>query len=104
VVAIECCVVDDHLLVFTMAEQASVVTCWDGHSKELIKNVYLSEMGTITSITTVRQKMLSGENVNRLYHFTMGLVTISNIQVPNLRRCFLLPLFSAICCGVTTYR
>jgi len=45
---------DDHLLVFTMAEQASVVTCWDGHSKELIKNIFLTEkageMGTVANI------------------------------------------------------
>ena len=47
VVAIECCVAEDHLLVFTMAEQASVVTCWDGHSKELIKNICFSEMGML---------------------------------------------------------
>ena len=59
VVAIECCVADDRLLVFTMAEQASVVTCWDGHSKELIKNICLSEMGT-TSVC-----VLCAEKINR---------------------------------------
>jgi len=48
VVAIECCVANDYLLVFTMAERASVVTCWDGHSKELIKNICLNEIGMYT--------------------------------------------------------
>ena len=55
VVAIECCEVDNHLLVFTMAEQASVVTCWDGHSKEVIKNICLNEMGTVTSVLCSRK-------------------------------------------------
>ena len=54
VVAIECCVADDRLLVFTMAEQASVVTCWDGHSKELINNICLSEMGMFTKFILPR--------------------------------------------------
>jgi len=66
---------DDHLLVFTMAEQASVVTCWDGHSKELIKNISLTEIGTVISVLCIRkdcQEKKSGIIILAVKHATFS--------------------------------
>ena len=43
VVSIECCMVDDELLIFTSNENSTVVTCWNGLTKEFFRNIHLSE-------------------------------------------------------------
>ena len=49
VTSIECCMVNDELLVFTVSKTSSVVTCWNGLTKELIRNIRLNETG-ITAV------------------------------------------------------
>lgn len=43
VVSIECCMVHDELLIFTVSKHSTVVTCWNGLTKELLRNIHLSE-------------------------------------------------------------
>ena len=46
VMSIECCMANDELLVFTISKTSSVVTCWNGLTKELVRNICLNETGT----------------------------------------------------------
>ena len=45
VAMIECCVANDELLVLTVTKHSTVVTCWNGLTKELVRNIQLSETG-----------------------------------------------------------
>ena len=45
VTSIECCMANDELLVFTVNKHSAVVTCWNGLTKELVRNVHLNEPG-----------------------------------------------------------
>jgi len=50
IMSIECCVVNDELLVFTVAKQSTLVTCWNGTTKELVRSICLNETGTCVSL------------------------------------------------------
>lgn len=47
VMSIECCMADDELIVFTITKQSTVVTCWNGLTKELIRSIHLTETGIV---------------------------------------------------------
>ena len=46
VMSIECCMVDNNLLMFTIMKYSHAVTCWNARTKELVRNISLSETGT----------------------------------------------------------
>ena len=50
VMSIECCVVNNELLVFVVTKNSMVVTCWDDIAKELVRSIQLNETGRILII------------------------------------------------------
>lgn len=47
VMAIECCMANDELLVFTVTQHSTVVICWNGITKELVRNINVNDTGTV---------------------------------------------------------
>lgn len=45
VMSIECCMISDELFIFTVAKESTAITCWNGSTKELVRNICLTEIG-----------------------------------------------------------